>query len=100
MIGHRPLVNQLRKAIAYRDAFIMLVAMSQADILKELPKLDSGELQEIHDRILQLEEEKLLDGRIKPSEHERKLLDGELTEYKRNPDAGSSWAEVEARLRH
>lgn len=88
-----------RRLLHLPDTFIILAVMSKAEILTELPKLDSGELQEIHDRILQLEEEQLLNGRVKPSEDERKLLDRELTEYERDPDAGSSWEKVQARLK-
>jgi putative addiction module component (TIGR02574 family) len=73
--------------------------MSKVEILQELQKLDAIELREIHDRILQLEEEELLSGRAKPSEEEKALLDRELEDYSRNPDAGSSWEEVESRLR-
>jgi hypothetical protein len=73
--------------------------MSKVEILQELQKLDAIELREIHDRILQLEEEELLSGRAKPSEEEKALLDRELEGYSRNPDAGSSWEEVESRLR-
>ena len=73
--------------------------MSKAEILEELPKLEPAELREIHDRIWQLEEEKLLSGRAKPSDEEKALLDGELEDYQRNPDAGSSWEEVESRLK-
>ena len=73
--------------------------MSKTEILEQLPKLDSVELREIRDRILQIEEEELLSGRAKPSKEEMKLLDHELEDYSRNPDAGSSWEEVESRLK-
>ena len=72
--------------------------MSKAEILEELPKLDALELREIHDRILQLEEEELLNGRAKPSEEEKALLDRELGDYSRDREAGSSWEEVKSRL--
>jgi hypothetical protein len=86
------------KTIESHAASITLVFVSKAEILQELPKLDPEDLREIHDRILQLEEEELLSGRAKPSEGEKELLDRELQEYARNPNAGSSWEEVEARL--
>ena len=50
--------------------------MSKMEILAELPKLELADRREIFD-----------------------LLDRELVEYRRNPEAGSSWNEVEARLR-
>ena len=73
--------------------------MSKAEILKELPKLDPIELQEIRDRIWQLQEEELLSGRTKPTEEEKTLLDRELGDYSSNPVGGSTLEEVEARLK-
>jgi hypothetical protein len=73
--------------------------VSKTEILEQLPKLDSVELREIRDRIWQIEEEELLSGRAKPSAEEKELLDQELEDYSRDPDAGSSWEEVETRLR-
>ena len=35
----------------------------------------------------------------KPTAEEKALLDRELEEYRQNPEAGSTWNEVEARLR-
>jgi len=49
--------------------------MSKAEILEQLPKLNSVELREICDRIWQLEEEQLLSGRANPSDEEKALLD-------------------------
>jgi len=54
--------------------------VSKAEILEQLPKLNSIELREIRDRIWQLEEEELLTGRAKPSDQERELLDREFEE--------------------
>jgi putative addiction module component (TIGR02574 family) len=73
--------------------------MSKGEILEQLPKLNAVELREIHDRILQLEEEELLSGRAGPSEEEKALLDRELEDYSRDNNPGSSWEEVEARLK-
>jgi hypothetical protein len=73
--------------------------VSKTEILDQLPKLDSMELREIRDRIWQIEEAELLSGRAKPSEEEKKMLDHELEDYSRNPIAGSSWEEVESRLK-
>jgi hypothetical protein len=72
--------------------------MSKADILNELPRLKSGERQEIFDRLCEIEESDLLQGGA-PSAEEKTLLDQELADYRKKPDAGSSWPEVEARLR-
>jgi len=72
--------------------------MSKAEILEQLPKLNSVELREICDRIWQLEEEQLLSGRANPSEEEKLLLDSELEDYSRDRETGSSWEEVKSRL--
>jgi putative addiction module component (TIGR02574 family) len=73
--------------------------VSKTEILEQLPKLDSVELREIRDRIWQIEEEELLSGRAKPSDEEKELLDRELEDYSRDPNAGSSWEEVKSRLK-
>jgi hypothetical protein len=71
--------------------------MSKKEILAELPKLDIQDRREIFDRICEMEERDLLNGVVTPEE--KALLDRELEEFRRNPDAGSSWSEVEARIR-
>jgi putative addiction module component (TIGR02574 family) len=67
------------------------------EILAELPKLELADRREIFDRICEMQERDLLTGGA--TDEEKKLLDRELEEYRRNPEAGSSWNEVEARLR-
>jgi len=71
--------------------------MSKMEILAELPKLELADRREIFDRICEMEERDLLTGGA--TDDEKALLDRELEEYRRNPEAGSSWTEVEARLR-
>ena len=75
------------------------VFMSKAEILDQLPKLNPVELQEIRDRIWQLEEEELLSGRAQPSDAEKALLDREFEDFVREPTSGSSWEEVKSRLK-
>jgi putative addiction module component (TIGR02574 family) len=72
--------------------------MSKAEIMRELPKLGPEERREIFDLICEIEERALL-GNGGPSAEEKQLLDRELEEYRANPQAGSTWDEVEARLR-
>jgi hypothetical protein len=72
--------------------------MSKAEILAELPKLKLADRREIFDRICEMEERDLLHG-SQPTAEEKELLDQELEEYRQNPGAGSTWKEVEARLR-
>jgi putative addiction module component (TIGR02574 family) len=71
--------------------------MSKMEILAELPKLELADRREIFDRICEMQERDLLTGGA--TDEEKALLDRELAEYRRNPEAGSSWNEVEARLR-
>jgi putative addiction module component (TIGR02574 family) len=71
--------------------------MSKMEILAELPKLGVADRREIFDHLCDLEERDLLNGSATPEE--KALLDRELEEYRRNPDAGSSWKEVEPRIR-
>ncbi len=71
--------------------------MSKMEILAELPKLELADRREIFDRICEMEEQDLLTGGA--TDEEKTLLDRELEEYRRNPEAGSSWNEVEARIR-
>jgi putative addiction module component (TIGR02574 family) len=71
--------------------------MSKVEILSELPKLPAADRREIFDHLCEMEERDLLNGGATPEE--KALLDRELEEYRRNPDAGSTWDEVQARIR-
>ncbi len=71
--------------------------MSKMEILAELPRLGVADRREIFDHLCDLEERDLLTGGATPEE--RAMLDRELEEYRRNSDAGSSWKEVEPRIR-
>lgn len=72
--------------------------MSKKEILAELPRMAPEDRREIFERITELEEYELIHGG-KPSAEEQALLDRELEDYRRNPEAGSAWNEVEARIR-
>ncbi len=72
--------------------------MSKKEILAELPKMAPEDRREIFERITELEEYELLHG-SKPLAEEQALLDRELEEYRHNPEAGSTWNEVEVRIR-
>ena len=71
--------------------------MSKAEIVAALPGLSPGERAEILDQLWRLEEEDAL--RQGPATHEKKLLDQELSDYQKNPDAVTPWKVAEARLR-
>ena len=73
--------------------------MSKVEILAELPRLELAERREIFDRICEIEEHDMLCGAGATVE-EKALLDRELEEYQRNPEAGSAWKEVESRIRN
>lgn len=73
--------------------------MSKAEILTELPKLTPAERQEIRLHLARLDGEQWLDGDDPFTDAEKALLDARLAAYEKDPEAGSSWAEVEARIR-
>ena len=71
--------------------------MSKAEILSELPKLTADELAEIQAKLDELAGETWLDGgELTPDE--RTALDVTLAAYHRDPNSGSSWQEVRARI--
>ena len=67
--------------------------MSKAEILAELPKLSPQDRGEILAQLWHLEES------AGPSEQEKSLLNEAQCAYDANPTVGSTWAEVQARLR-
>lgn len=70
--------------------------MSKAEILAELPNLRFEDRREIFERICEIEELALISGTATPEE--KTLLDQEMQDYVRNPEAGSTWDEVKARI--
>ncbi len=72
--------------------------MSKMEILAELPKLELADRREIFDRICEMVEHDLLTGSV--TDEEKALLDRESEEYRRKPEASSSWNVVEARIRN
>ncbi len=72
--------------------------MSKTEILTELPKLTPGELIEIQAKLDELVGEVWSDSGELTDADKAKLNDA-LIEYQKNPEAGSSWEEVEARIR-
>jgi hypothetical protein len=74
------------------------VSMSKNEILDELPRLTKLERQEIRLRLAALDSEDWLDDEDPLTDHEKALLDARLAAYAKDPDAGSTWEEVEARI--
>lgn len=73
--------------------------MSKIEILEELPKLTKMERQEIRLRLAELDSEDWLDDEDPLTVHEKALLDPRLAAYANDPDTGSTWQEVEGRIR-
>lgn len=67
--------------------------MNKADILAELPRLSPQERREIFETLWRMEE---ASG---PTAREEALLNEAQAAFEANPEAGESWAQVEARLR-
>jgi putative addiction module component (TIGR02574 family) len=81
-----------------RGGEIKFPGMSKVEILAELPKLEMAERREILERICEMEDRDLLEG-TEPEPGEKALLDRELEIYHADPNTGSTWTEVESRLR-
>jgi len=73
--------------------------MSKTEILEELPKLTKTDRQEIRMRLAELDSDDWLDDEEPLTIHEKALLEGRLAGYAKDPDAGSTWEEVEGRIR-
>ncbi len=73
--------------------------MSKVEILEELPRLTREERKEVLLRLAEIDGNLWLDDNDPLTDAEKALLDARLAAYERDPDAGHSWAEVEARIR-
>ena len=73
--------------------------MSKTEILEELPKLTFQERQEIRLKLTELDGDGWQDAADPLTQAEKELLDARLAAYESDPDAGSSWEEVEGRIR-
>lgn len=72
--------------------------MSTADIIAKLSYLDADERRQILERLLELEEQDLLNG-IDPTREEKALLDHAVAEFERDGNIGTPWREVLRTLR-
>ena len=73
--------------------------MSKTEILDELPKLTKSERDEIRLKLTEIDGDSWFDSDERLSEDEKALLDSRLAAYLKNPEEGSSWEEVESRIR-
>jgi hypothetical protein len=71
--------------------------MSKVEILAELPRLSVEDRAEIQARLEDLAGGGWVEGG-ELTAAEKTLLAGRLAAYEQNPDAGSSWGDVEVRL--
>lgn len=73
--------------------------MSKTEILEELPRLTSEERREIRMKLTELDGDGWQDAADPLTQAEKELLEARLAAYEKDPDAGSSWEEVESRIR-
>lgn len=78
---------------------LYIASMSKTEILEELPKLTKTERQEIRLRLAELDGDDWLDDEDPLTNQEKALLDARLDAYAKDPNAGSTWEEVEGRIR-
>jgi hypothetical protein len=74
------------------------VSVSKTEILEELPKHTKTERQEIRLRLAELDSDEWLDEVDPLTVHEKALLEARFAAYAKDPDAGSTWQEVEGRI--
>lgn len=73
--------------------------MSKAEILAELPKLTKVERYEIRVKLAEMDGDGWLDDDDPLSDADKALLEERLAACEEAPEAGSSWEEVESRIR-
>jgi putative addiction module component (TIGR02574 family) len=69
------------------------------DVIAELPKLSAEERQELRLQLARLDGDGWTDAEDPLTNAEKALLDARLAAYAKDPDAGSTWGEVEARIK-
>lgn len=72
--------------------------MSKVEILEELPKLTAEDRLEIRQKLNEIDGDEWLDGDDPLTDDEKTLLEARLAAYEKEPDEGSSWEEVDARI--
>lgn len=71
--------------------------MSKTEIIAELPHLSPEDLAEVQAKLDELAGE-TWHPQADLTDSDTSALDAALTEYQKNPDAGSPWDEVKARV--
>jgi putative addiction module component (TIGR02574 family) len=72
--------------------------MSKVEIIAELPRLTPEERLEVQAKLDELAGSEWQDGGMLDDE-DRGALDAAIADYQRNPEAGSSWEDVQARIK-
>jgi putative addiction module component (TIGR02574 family) len=75
--------------------------MTKTEILEELLRLTAEDRQEIRQKLNEIDGDEWIDGDNGDdplTEDEKALLERRLAAYEKEPDAGSAWEEVEARI--
>jgi len=73
--------------------------MSKVEILRELPRLTKDERHEIRVKLAEMDGDGWMDEDDPLSAADKAVLEERLAAYEKEPNAGSSWEEVEARIR-
>lgn len=73
--------------------------MSKAEIFAELPKLSRAEREEVRLKLAELDGKAWMDEADPLTGAEKALIEARLAAYEKDPEAGSSWVDVEARIR-
>ncbi len=73
--------------------------MTKTEILSELPKLSPAERKEIRQRLTELDGDGWINSTDPLTDAEKTLLEARFAAYEKDPEAGSTWEAVEARLR-
>lgn len=73
--------------------------MSKAEIFEAISKLTKEERHEIRTQLAEMDGDGWLDAGDPLTGAEKAGLEARLVAYEQNPDAGSSWEEVESRIR-
>lgn len=73
--------------------------MSFNEVIAELPKLSPEQRDLLRIRLAELAGEEWVVAEDPLTSSEKALLDARLAAYAKDPDAGSTWGEVEARIK-
>jgi len=73
--------------------------MSKTEILEELARLTKTERDEIRRKLAEIDGDLWFDSEEPLTQDEKALLDSRIAAYLKDPQEGSSWEEVENRIR-